>query len=47
MELALSESIDCLLLLFPFTGSIGGQIGFVDSFSSLEQVDESLEVSEV
>lgn len=47
MELALSESMDCLLLNFPFTGSIGGQTDFNDSFSSLEQEDESLDVSEV
>lgn len=45
MELALSESMDCLLLLFPFTGSTG-QMGFVDSFFSSEQ-DELLDVSEV
>lgn len=47
MELALSESIDCLLLFLPFTVSIGGDTGFEDSFSSSEQEDESLNDPEV
>jgi hypothetical protein len=47
MELALSESMDCLLLHFPFTESIDGHTDVGDSFSSLEQEDESLDVSQV
>lgn len=47
MELALSESIDCLLLIFPFIGSTDGHITFEDSLSSSEHEDESLDVSVV
>lgn len=47
MELALSESIDCLLLIFPLTGNTDWPIDFEDSFSSSEHEDESLDVSEV
>jgi len=46
IELALSESIDCLRLTLPFTGSDGVHKGFKDSFSSSEQ-EESSDVSEV
>lgn len=44
---ALSESIDCLRLTLPFTGSVGVHKGFKESFSSSEQEDESSDVSEV
>jgi len=46
IEPVLSESIDCLRLTLPFTGSVDVHIGFKDSFSSSEQ-DESSDVSEV
>lgn len=45
--LALSESIDCLLLCFPFTGSIGITKDLEESFSLSEQEDKSLNDSEV
>lgn len=47
MELALSESIDCLLLTFPLTGNTDLPIDFEDSFPSSEHEDESWDVSEV
>lgn len=47
MELALSESFECLLLIFPFTWTTGEQVRFEDPFSSSEQEDDPFDVSKV